>query len=279
MEKDEKRVISIALISILILTALYIHSQFLEPEKVEISSIKNHVGEYVEVEGIVRYCKNTTKGTMVELYDMERENNVYLFLLFHKALSPGYVIRAEGIVQVYQGMVEIIVKEEGDVQIMNRSLDIGLEELMFNPQFFVGMKVRVYGNLTHIYPVVDEHQIKITDGINTTWVYVPFSYFGERDVYLIGIVENATLHVENITLRYEGKCISVGEIADYEGKRICVHAKILEYERIYGYVGWLKNRDYSLKIFMKEKREEGFQYIQGTFLYDSRNGMYELVVE
>jgi len=277
--RDEKRILLLTLLSIIIIAGLYTNSIFLQPERVEIGNLGKHVGEYVEVEGIVKYYKNTTKGTLVEICDMNGENETYLFLLFHSVQIPGSVIRARGMVQIYQGMLEIVVKDEGEIETLKRSLEVGLEELLSNPEFFVDMRIRVYGNLSHLYPAVDENQMQITDGINTTWVHIPFRYFGERDVYLYGTVINGTLYVENITLQYSGDVVSIGDIRQYEGKRIWVHATILAYQRLYGYYGWLRSGDYALKVFLKEKVDEGFCYLEGRFVYNEKNGQYELMVE
>lgn len=277
--REERRILILALLSLLMLSSLYIYSLHLKPLEVEISDVNSHIGEYVEVEGIVKYSKNTTKGTMVQLYSQDGNDSVYLFLLFHRTLSPGYVIRARGIVQIYQGLVEILVKSEGDIEIMKKNVEIGLEELLQNPNFFVGMRIGVSGNLTDIYEIADERQIEITDGINTTWVHLPFAYFGERDIYIYGRVVNGTLYGENITLNSNETCISIGEIPKYEGKWVWVHGRVISYKRIYGYVGWLKDGKYSLKVFLKEKREEGSVFLNGTFIYDEENGMYELIVE
>ena len=279
MERDERRVLYISILTIFILTSLYLYSYTLTPKRIEISQISEHIGEYVEIEGIVKYSRNTSKGTMVELYDMNRKSETYLFLLFHKSLLGGYIIRARGIVQVYQGMIEVMVRSEKDIEVLERSLYIALEEILLNPSFFVDMKLRVYGNLTHVYPVIDEHQIEVTDGINITWVHIPFTYFGEREVYIYGMVKNGTLYGENITLFAEVKCVSIGELEKYEGKHVWICGSIISYSRLYGYSGWLKDGEYSLKVFMKEKREEGRTILEGTFVYNEKSGIYELVVE
>ncbi len=279
MGKDEKRIFLLTILSITIILGLYVNSLFLQPEKVDIGRLGKYVGEYVEVEGIVKYYKNTTRGTLVKICDKEGKNEVYLFLLFHSVLTPGSILRARGIVQIYQGMLEIVVKDKGGIEILKRSLDIALEELLLNPEFFVGMRIRVYGNLSNLYAAVDEYQMEITDGINTTWVHIPSPYFGEREVYLYGTVVNGTLYVENITLQYSGNLVSIGDIWRHEEEKIWIKGEIISYERLYGYYSWLRSGDYRLRVFLKNRVDEGLQYLEGKFVYDEKNGQYELIVE
>ncbi len=269
-----KGVIMANVLIIILLTSLYIYSINLHPEKIEIGDVKNHIGEYVSVRGIVSKVENTSSGTFLIIDDMGRENSTVVFLFFHPFIAPGYMVEVSGVVQIYSDSPEITVKSPKDIRVLSESYAITLHDLLSNPQSFINFRVKIYGNITDIQK--DWHYIEVTDGIHTTWVYVERGYEGEEKAYFSGIVKNGMLHVENVSLKKNASIssVSIDKISNYEGKEVEIFGKILNY----GSYGYITDGKYSLRAFFKgEVENEEDVYVEGLFIYDENIGAYEII--
>lgn len=270
--EEEKKLIALLVVIILSLSLLYIYSSNVKPEKVNIGGLPKHIGDYVEVKGIVSYTRNITNGVLVYIYDENFENKTTLFLQFSAILHPGEVVIAKGQVVNYRGSVEVVAHDEKDLQIIAKYLELNLREVLEEPENFVGMHIKLRGNLSAMRM---SNYFEFTDGFNLIKVYVKNGYFGERNVYIKGYYENGVFHAENISLEYNGTCVALNELANYKGKHVWIHGSILSYF----YYGYLKDGVYSLKIVSDKKISSGYKVLEGELIYSLYTAQYELRVE
>ncbi len=270
--EEEKKLIALLVVIILSLSLLYIYSSNVKPEKVNIGGLPKHIGDYVEVKGIVSYTRNITNGVLIYIYDENFENKTTLFLQFPAILHPGEAVIAKGQVVNYRGSVEVVVHEEKDLQIIAKYLKLTIREVLEEPENFVGMHLKLQGSLSYMRM---SNYFEFTDGFNLIKVYVKNGYFGERNVYIKGYYENGVFHAENISLEYNGTCVALNELASYEGKIIWIHGSILSYF----YYGYLKDGVYSLKIVSDKKLSSGYKVLEGELIYSPYTAQYELRVE
>ncbi len=270
--RDEKVVLAIAVLIMIFLASLFAYISFITPKKVDVSEIGENVGNFVEVSGIVGNIKQTQRGVVLKIYDKTFKNSTEAYLLFHTTLYPGERVVLRGEVSRYRGMVEILVKNKDDLKVLDKYLNLNIRELLTNPEFFVGMRVRIYGNMSSMVP---SEYLELSDGFNFTRIYVRGGYFGERDVYIYGTYSDGIFRAENITLNYGGKCVGIGNLEKYAGKKVWIHGTTVSYF----YHGYLSYSPYSLKVVSDRRISKGLIYLEGKFVYAEHSGQYELVVE
>ena len=271
---DKKGIVIANIICITILAGMYIYTDNVSPENADIGEIGKYAGKYVSVSGIVEKIKNESTGSVIILVDESMKNSVMVFSSFHPGVFPGSTVRVRGIVERYSNLYEIKVRKSSDFRILKRSYRITLKILLKNPEYFVGFRLNIHGNITGVKRTY--RYIHITDGVNAAWIYVGNGYRGERKLYFYGVVKNGMLYVDNVSLKekkgYEN--VSVGEISKYEGKRIGVWGKILNY----GEYGYIQDGRYRLEAFFKrEVKDANDVYVRGTFVYDEKIGEYEII--
>ncbi len=269
---EDKKLIALVLAIILALSLLYVYSSNVKPEKVNIGGVARHIGDYVEVKGIVGYSKNITNGVLAYIYDEKFENKTTLFLQFSAILYPGEVVIAKGQVVNYRGSIEVVVYREGDLQIIAKYLELNLREVLEEPEHFLGMHIKLRGNLSAMRM---SNYFEFTDGFNLIKVYVKNGYFGERNVYIRGYYEKGIFRAENISLQYNGTCVNLNELANYEGKVVWIHGSIISYF----YYGYLRDGAYSLKVVADKKIPAGFRILEGKLIYSPYTAQYELKLE
>ncbi len=272
MHIKERKLIALLVIIVIALSLLYIYSSNVKPEKVNIGGVTRHIGDYVEVKGVVGYAKNITNGVLAYIYDEKFENKTILFIQFSKILYPGEVVIAKGQVINYHGSIEVVVHREGDLQIIAKYLELNLKEVLAEPEHFVGMHIKLRGNLSAMRI---SNYFEFTDGFNLIKVYVKNGYFGERNVYIKGYYEKGIFHAENISLQYNGTCVNLDELAKYEGKVVWIHGSIISYF----YYGYLRDSLYSLKVVADKNLPSGYRVLEGEFIYNAYEAQYELKLE
>jgi len=270
--KDEKGILFLTILSIAILVGLYAYSLFLQPENVSIGEVSKHIGDYVKVKGIVVYARNITNGVLAYIYDEGFENKISLFLRFSAVLYPGEVVVVKGQVVNYRGSAEIVVYNERDLQVIARYLELNLRELLEEPEHFVGMHIELQGNLSEMKM---SNYFEFTDGFNLIKVYVKNGYFGERNIYIKGTYEKGIFYAKNISLEYNGTCVELNKLRDYEGKPVWIHGSIISYF----YYGYLREGVYSLKVVSDKRIAAGYRVLDGKFVYNPYEAQYELKVE
>ena len=269
-----KGIIIANLICIIMLGGMYAYSVNVSPENIEIGNVKNYIGKYVSVSGIVTKIKNESSGALIVIEDHCMKNSALIFTSFHPHIFPGSSIKANGIVEKYSNSCGIMVKNSNNLKIIKKNYEINLKILLKNPEYFVGFRLKIHGNITNAEKTY--HYIHVTDGFNTTWLYVEKGYKGERKVHFYGIVKNGMLYVENVSLEenYSYKNVSIGEISKYEGEKIGFWGKILNY----GGYAYITDGKYSLRtFFQREVENEEDVYIVGIFIYNENRGEYELI--
>ena len=273
-EMNVKGIIIANIICIIMLGGMYAYSVNVSPENVEIGKIGRYMGKYVKVVGIVTKIKNASSGMTMVLEDNNMKNSVMAFANFYRNIFPGTIAEVRGIVQKYSDSYEITIKNFNDLKIIKRSYEINLKILLKNPEYFKNFRLKIHGDITGAKRTY--HYVHVTDGFNTTWIYVGRGYKGERKVYFYGEVKNGMLHVENVSLKENKlyKNVSIGEISGYEGKKIEIWGEILNY----GGYAYITDGKYSLKaFFQREVKNEEDVYVEGTFIYDEHSGEYMLI--
>ncbi len=282
VDVSEKAVLIIAVVAILGTAGVYVAQYTITPEKISLSELSNHIGEYVHLRALVLYYHNTTNGMLLKIADTNFTSDAYAYLEFRTSIAPGCTVDLEGYVQNYRGSPEVIVRDKKDIIVVSKSLKLTLQILLKNPDYYRGLLITVKGKITHSKELVNRSQIEITDGINTAWLYVPGGYSGENRAYFYGFVKNGTLRVDKVSLSYKdiAENISIAKIPQYEGKYICVYGKVLRYRRFYGYLYWLSSGNYTLKCFSRTAiQSDGYCTLTGFFKYDEHYGTYTLFVK
>lgn len=270
--RDEKIVLSITLAVMISLASLFAYMSLITPKRVGLSEIESNVGNFVEVSGVVGEVRQTQRGEILKIYDETFKNRTEVYLMFHESLYPGESVVLRGVISRYRGVVEILVSSESDLKILHKYLNLNIKELLANSQFFVGMKVRLRGDLSVMRP---SHYIEVSDGFNFTKIYTSSPYFGERNIYVHGKYKHGMIYADNITLNYTGPCVSMGKLDNYEGKEIWIHGTVVSYF----YYGYLIDGGYTLKVVADRIIGSGEVVVEGKFVYTDYSGQYELVVE
>ena len=265
----ERRVIALNLVIIVILSALYLYEANIPPTEVGIGDLSKHVGEYVEVEGIVLTVSDDGKSAKIS--DEKFQNSATIYSDFSLSLSPGSIVVVRGIVEKYRNMYEILLKDREDIQVKSTSLPLAMPVLLQNPQRYVGLYVKVYGHTVYWKLIY----LNVTDGENFGHFYVYGNYEGEKKTYFYGTVKNGTLRLENPLNREEYKAVKVGEI-----KRM-KEGKVRVYGWIAGYYGHLiiSQQNWSVNAYYYGSEiPKGDVEIEGEFTYDYSRGEYIILV-
>ncbi len=269
--KDEKIVVAIIVVVMVLLSSLYFVGSIMEPRKISVGEVKNNVGNLVEVRGVVSHIKPTQRGESLKLYDEKFENFTWVYLLFQCKLNPGMLVSIRGEVRTSWQGVEVVVENMNDLRILKDYVSLPLWEIMKDPSFFENMSVRVSGNLSAMRMA---NYFEVTDGFNFTIVYVKNGYFGERNVFIHGKFENGIFVADNITMNYKGECASIGNLSSKKGS-VWIHGNIVSYF----YYGYLRSDGSSIKVVSDRKLPSGHVTLIGRIYYNSHTGTYELIVE
>ncbi len=277
----DKRILSLILLIILLLSLLYAWRINITPRKIEVKEAANFVGDYVEVAGIAIKVQKLSRATLLTLED--GNYTLEVFLNFKEDIKPGCILRLRGIITTYRGELELLVENKKDVEVIARAQTLPLSALLSSPQSFLGMRLVIRGEIQDVKEYRDYHYLRISDGINTTWVHVPWKYYGERRVHLVGVVKEGILNVERISLVYnseEYENVSVGEISHWEGKRIHVYAVILNYSKFLRVSGYLVDGNYTIRIWSYTRlKTSPLTTLTGYLRYDDKRGYYYFQVE
>ncbi len=266
----DRRVIALNLAIIVILSALYFYEANIPPTKVEIGELSKHVGEYVEIEGIVLTVSDDGKSAKIS--DEKFQNSATIYSDFQLRLSPGSTVVVKGIVEKYSNSYEIAPRGRSDIQVKSDSLFMSMPVLLQNPQRYVGLHVKVYGHVVYWKLIY----LNVTDGENFGHFYVYGNYEGEKKTYFYGTVKNGSLRLENPLNTEEYRDATIGEIKDLN------HAKIRVYGWIIGYYGHIiiSQGKWSINVYYYGNEiPKGDTYIKGRFTYDESSGEYVILAK
>jgi len=114
------------------------------PARVDIGDLDDvDVGRLVVVEGTVEGTPVDAGDVSVVLLGDGTGRTVPLFLAFPSdAISPGTRLRVTGRVDIYKGVIELVVKDKQDVIVLSRprSPHVDLDDLLYEPWGFDGME-------------------------------------------------------------------------------------------------------------------------------------------
>ena len=264
----ERRVIALNLVIIVILSALYLYEANIPPTKVEIGDLSKHVGEYVEVEGIVLTVSNDGKSAKIS--DEKFQNSATIYFNFQLSLTPGSRIIARGVVKKYRDIYEIALKSEKDIEVKSDSLTLTLPILLENPQRYSGLNVRIFGHAIYWKLIY----LNVTDGEDYAHLYVYGDYEGEKKTHFYGTIKNGTFHLDNPLNSGEYRDVKIGDI-----KRM-KEGKVRVYGWIVGYYGHLiiSQQNWSINVYYYGSEiPRGDMEIKGEFIYDHSRGEYEIL--
>lgn len=275
MQRDEMKLVVTVIAIILILTLLYVYRENMKPSRIELAEISEHVGEYVEVQGTVVYTRDYEHGMYIEI--AKNGSRVSAYLDTKIKLVPGNLVNLRGIVEYRLGKYVLEVSNGGII--IHGILKPNIQNILQNPQNFVGLNMQIRGNLTMAEKMVTKHYIRVSDGVHDAWIYVPVPYYGERDIYIIGTVKYGILHSEKIALNKNPNItlISIPNIPNFEGENVQIHGYVLNYSRILGYAAYIVDGDYHLKVILPRPLAMGYAVLNGTFEYLSTYGEYALI--
>ncbi len=272
ISRDEKIVIALIISIILILSVLYAYELKVEPAKINIGDISKHIGDYVEIKGIVWKSKNVTNGMILYIYDERFENKTEAYLQFSANIFPGALVKVRGQVVSYRGTLEVIVYKPQNVEIIEKYFKLQLPEVLQAPQHYVGMNIELSGNLSNMYM---SDYFEVTDGFTILKVYIKNGYFGERNIYIYGMYKNGIFYAKNITLDTHRNCTKLSELSNNEGKYVWIHATIISYF----YYGWLEEDGYAIKVVSDERIASGEVNLEGKLIYNAYDGEYVFEIE
>ncbi len=265
----ERRVLALNIAAILILSALYLYESSIPPKRVNIGELGKHVGEYVEVKGIVIAISGD--GKMITIEDMNFNHSAMIYSPEPLHLAPGYIVIVRGIVDRYHGVNEIIIRSGRDLRVKSEFLTVDLHILLNNPHRYDGLTVKLFAKVIYSKVIY----LNVTDGNDYGHFYVDGNYKGEKKTYFYGRVKNGTLHLENPLNTEEYRDASIGEIGRMDGKRVRVYGWIVGYY-LHLIIG---ERGYSLNVYYYgDDIPNGYVEMKGKFAYDSSRGEYSLYV-
>ena len=76
-------------------------------------------------------------------------------------------------------------------------------------------------------------------------------------------------------MQYNGTCVNLNELANYEGKVVWIHGSIISYF----YYGYIRDGLYSLKVVADKNIPSGYRILGGKFIYNAYEAQYELKLE
>ena len=264
----ERKVISLNLAIIVILSALYLYEANLPPIKIHIEDLSEHVGQYVEVRGIILTISDD--GSSAKISDKNFHSFATIYSKFKLSLSPGATVVVRGLVEKYRNIYKIVLRDRNDIVVKSDSLPIAMPVLLQNPQHYIGLNVRIYGHVVYWKLIY----LNVTDGEDFAHFYVYGHYTGEKKTYFYGTVKNGSLYLETPLNTEEYKEIKMAEIKNLNNIKVRVYGWIVGYysHLIISYENWSVN-----VYYYGSKIPQGNLEVKGEFIYDDSCGEYEIL--
>ncbi len=214
LTEDRLRIIAV-LVAVAGISALYLYSISLDPERVRISDLGEYVGKYVVVQGNVVDAYSSEGSTTLTLSENTSNATVKVFLDSKESVEPGDRVELMGKVDEYHGGYSISVAGNGYFRILKRweSSVLTLPVLAQNPWEYEGQnvniscRIRYQLNNSKPYPhFVVENRTEDSHTATEKWNYtitvrvygleVP-DYNKETNIYL-----NARLEYSHISFKF-----------------------------------------------------------------------------
>ncbi len=265
----ERRALALNITIIIILSSLYIYESSIPPERVKIEELGKHMGEYVEVEGIV--TKVSKDGKTVTIEDRDFNHSALIYSPYPLQIEPGFTVVVRGIADRYHGISEIVIKNRDAISVKSEYLRVNIRILLNNPERYEGLIVKLSAKVIYSKVIY----LNVTDGKDYGHFYVNGDYKGEKKTYFYGRVKNGTLYLETPLNPQEYRNASIEKIGKLDGEKIRVYGWIVGY-----YLHLiLRDGNYSLNVYYYGAEiPKGFVEMKGKFAYNSLRGEYFLNV-
>ncbi len=129
------------------LSILFILSNMVSPEKISLTELRNHEGDIVVVEGIVKDIHPTSGGnTVLILVDESGEGKVFAY--GKREIFVGDRIEVIGRVQRYREEFEVIADRISKLE--SKTVEVKIWQLAEDPEEFLNRYVNVAGKVREI---------------------------------------------------------------------------------------------------------------------------------
>ncbi len=263
----EKVLIALNVVILLSLLGAYYYRASVPPVDVKIEDARSHLGEYVEVGGIVWRSWGDEDYTTI-LITEDFNSTLTVFARFSIEVPPGARIVVRGILAEVSGGIEILPEKPGDIRILSREYSAALPVLLENPERYVGLLVKFPAKVKYSRIVY----LNLTDEFGSVRGYVD-DYDGDRNAFFHGRVKNGKFLVDFASdICVDGyQEVNTSSILSHEGEKVCLHAKIYDY----GLKLYVSSGNYTLPVYCElPEIPEGNVVVEGTFTYDSLSGRY-----
>ena len=279
--RESKEIFVIILVVISSSLGLVAYSWSLKPIRCSLEDLKNYEGKYVMFDGIVADIFNYTGGTGIEVKSTNKNSSsrVTVFCDFYIAIVPGSLVEVSGIVSDYGETVNAY-----SVKILKKYYETTLEEVLRSPEYFVGLHIKLSGNVSDIRFMQNKSRLIITDGVREARVFLSAPYYGEyTNLHFYGFYDGEKImcYPEPYGIYLNSseipiKNISFEDLDEHVGKEVHIVGDILSYET-YGYSFYLCDGEYRLRCYSQQNPEK-LEVFEGKFLYDYNDGYYYLKI-
>lgn len=281
MIKIEKGIVISIVVLILFSVGMLYYSSTIEPTACLLEDLSRYDGKYVKFRGLAVRVFEYTGGTGIELKSLNKSRSERVTVFTGESIDdvePGSLLEILGIVSNAGRVVNAYL-----IRILMRCYETTLEEVLKNPEYFLGLHVLLTGNITSVRFLENRSRLIITDGIYEAKVYLQYEYFGDTiGLHFYGIFDGYKIvcYPEPYGIYTDGSSIPIpsipiSKLKDYVGKEVHVIGNILSYE-VYGYFFYLVDGKFRIRCYSEVVPHNGT--VVGKLQYNSYEGYYYLSV-
>jgi hypothetical protein len=144
--------------SVIGIVVLYFVSLLAEPVYIELTEIDSYEGKEVIVEGTVIEKHETRYGNQIlKIKDAKSTEEIDSIIVFVEKAKPdieyGDRLSIQGIVQRYQGEIEIFVSDNKQIKIIEKwnNISIPLRIIAQDPHNYINLNLKILGKIEKIY--------------------------------------------------------------------------------------------------------------------------------
>jgi len=172
---DKQKILTIAVIfSIIGISTLYIFSAQSSTRKMDISEINEELlGSRVRTEGVISEISWFGYMVLFEIKEKGEEESLTIVCdreiidtdEKRREMVTGAEVMVEGELEEYEGEMNLRIDSIGELSIVNKAVSsfTPLSELLENPEWYEGMKVKVRGEILEVDNSTESSSIILTD--------------------------------------------------------------------------------------------------------------------